>query len=89
MKDDIAMDSASNPLSAKDCSLMVVSKREEFCILYDQHDLPGLCEELLKFGSPAPRSLDEAAHLDEEELTVDHFRAVVRELISRMHGRLQ
>jgi len=83
------MESASNPLSTKDCSLMVVSKKEEFCILYDQNDLPGLCEELLKMGSPAPRTLDEAAHLDEEELTVDHFRAVVRELISRMHGNLR
>ena len=83
------MDHSPNPLSSKDGSLMVVSQKEEFCILYDREDLPGLCEELLKFGSPAPRTLDEAAHLDEEELTVDHFRAVVRELISRMHGQLR
>ncbi|NCF54727.1 MAG: hypothetical protein GWP41_00475 [Planctomycetia bacterium] len=83
------MESESNPFSTEDSSLMVVSQKEEFCILYDRQDMPGLLEELLKMGSPAPRSLDEAVETDEEELTIDHFRSVVRELICRIHGQIR
>jgi hypothetical protein len=39
-------------------------------------------------GSSSPTTLDEAAHLDEEELTQEHFRAIVKELLSRSHGAL-
>jgi hypothetical protein len=40
-------------------------------------------------GSDSPSTLDAAAHIDEEELTQDHFRAIVRELLSRRHGILR
>jgi hypothetical protein len=69
-------------------SLMVVSKDVEYCVLYDGTDIPSLLEQLLTMGSSSPTTLDEAAHLDEEELTQEHFRAIVKELLSRSHGAL-
>lgn len=80
----------NSPLTHSDeRSLMVVSNDEEHCILYDGDDVPALLEQLMTMGSDAPTTLDGAAHLDEEELTQDHFRAIVRELISRRHGILR
>ncbi|MGE4632054.1 MAG: hypothetical protein AAEJ47_03370 [Planctomycetota bacterium] len=69
-------------------SLMVISRREEHCILYDGTDLPSLLEQLLLMGSQAPETLEQAAHRDDEVLSQDHFRAVIRELLSRIHSQL-
>lgn len=69
-------------------SLMVVSKEQEHCVLYDGNDLPSLLEHLLTMGCPPPSNLEEAANLDEESLTQDHFRAIIRELLSRKHASL-
>ncbi|MAW77011.1 MAG: hypothetical protein VYD70_04115 [Planctomycetota bacterium] len=76
-------------LSPKERSLMVVSRKEEHCILYDSTDLPSLLEQLLTMGSEAPETLEEAAHRDEETLSQDHFRAVARELLSRVHSNFR
>ena len=80
----------NSPLTHPDeRSLMVVSNDEEHCILYDGTDLPSLLEQLMTMGSDSPSTLDAAAHIDEEELTQDHVRAIVRELLSRRHGILR
>lgn len=76
-------------LSPKERSLMVVSSKEEHCVLYDATDLPSLLEELLTMGSTAPETLEEAAHRDEEVLSQDHFKAVARELLSRIHANFR
>ena len=70
-------------------TLMVISRKEEHCVLYDATDLPSLLEQLLLMGSEAPETLEEAANRDEEVLSKDHFRAVTRELLSRIHCRIR
>ena len=67
---------------------MVISRKEEHCILYDGTDLPSLLEQLLLMGSQAPETLEQAAHRDDEVLSQDHFRAVIRELLSRIPSQL-
>ncbi|MGE4618406.1 MAG: hypothetical protein AAEJ04_01205 [Planctomycetota bacterium] len=70
-------------------TLMVVSSKEEHCVLYDAADLPSLLEQLLTMGSNAPETLEEAAHRDEEVLCQDHFRCVARELLGRIHSNFR
>ena len=76
-------------LSPRERSLMVISRKEEHCVLYDATDLPSLLEQLLTMGSMAPETLEEAAHRDEEALSQDHFRSVARELLSRIHSNFR
>lgn len=83
------MNSDALNLSPRERSLMVVSRKEEHCILYDATDLPSLLEQLLTMGSQAPETLEEAAHRDEETLSQEHFRAVARELLSRIHSNFR
>lgn len=83
------MNSDALDLSPRERSLMVVSRKEEHCILYDATDLPSLLEQLLTMGSVAPETLEEAAHRDEESLSQEHFRAVARELLSRIRSNFR
>ncbi len=74
-------------------SLMVVTTREEYCFLWDGDCLPELAESLLGCGERIEDPAD-LLELPEEEtpidppLTVDNFRAVVRELFSRSYQNL-
>lgn len=75
-------------------SLMVVTKREEYCFLWDGDCLPELAESLLGCGATPtddPADLLELPHPDgpvDPLLTVDHFRTVVRELFTRFYQEL-
>ena len=75
-------------------SLMVVTKREEYCFLWDGDCLPELAESLLGCGATPtddPADLLELPHPDgpvDPLLTVDHFRSVVRELFTRFYQEL-
>ena len=72
---------------------MVVTTREEYCFLWARDCFPELAESLLGCGE---RKLDEADLLGlptpeptrDALLTVDHFRAVVRDLVTGIHQDL-
>ncbi|MHC4935009.1 MAG: hypothetical protein ACYTGJ_02205 [Planctomycetota bacterium] len=72
-------------------SLMVVTKREEYCFLWDRDCFPELAESLLdcgdRLGERAP-SCTPASDEPDLGLTADHFRSVLRELLSSIHQEL-
>ncbi len=89
------MRSSSSGKSDPENSLMVVTTREEYCFLWAPDCLPELVESLLCYGEPVD---DESAFTPRVDppvesradcpLTVEHFRSVVRELLSKRYLEL-
>ena len=74
-------------------SLMVVTTREEYCFLWDPDCLPELVESLLGYGEPPeggfPHPMASPVEsLADRPLTIDHFRTVVRELLTKHYLEL-
>ncbi|HIN79495.1 MAG TPA: hypothetical protein EYN00_00305 [Planctomycetes bacterium] len=69
-------------------SLMIVTREEEYCFLYNRETLPRLVEKLLNCGRQAPSNMKEYSARDEEFLDADHFRSIALDVIGRRHSAI-